>query len=250
LILVLGVRGGVGATTIATNAAWYLAETLRRHTVLLDLDLKAGDTALQLDAMPTHALWEALSHPERIDKLYLERAVKPLTERLHLLASLEPLTSGLAFDEEAAIALIEKLSIRYRFVVVDLPRGTAIGMKRLLILPHTLVVVANASLAAARDVSRWSEVLGENTAERSTIYLLNRTSPHGGLEPAEFLSASGKSPNVAIPYDRSLAEAAPLGIKAMQNCSTFRRSLTGFLRQLTGEAEQAPASLLSRILAR
>ena len=46
----LGTRGGAGATTIATNLAWSFAETYRRHTILIDLDLQEGDAALQLDA--------------------------------------------------------------------------------------------------------------------------------------------------------------------------------------------------------
>ena len=37
IVYVLGVRGGVGATTIATSLAWLLAESKRRHTVLVDL---------------------------------------------------------------------------------------------------------------------------------------------------------------------------------------------------------------------
>src|SRR5579885_10061 len=63
LIFVIGVRGGVGATTIAVNTAWSLAETRQRWVMLLDLDLQGGDAALQLDETPSHALREALDHP-------------------------------------------------------------------------------------------------------------------------------------------------------------------------------------------
>ncbi len=52
LVFILGVRGGVGATTIAVNTAWQLAETRQRWVMLLDLDLQNGDSALQLDAVP------------------------------------------------------------------------------------------------------------------------------------------------------------------------------------------------------
>ncbi len=94
LVYVLGVRGGVGATTVATSLAWSLAESKRRHTVLVDLGLQTGDAALQLDAVPNHALCDALGHPERVDKLLLERGLKHITDRLSLFASLEPLELG------------------------------------------------------------------------------------------------------------------------------------------------------------
>ena len=93
LVFVVGVRGGVGATTIATNLSWYMAESKRRDTMLVDLDLQKGDAALQLDVTPNHALREALDHPERVDKFFLERAIKHVTEHLDILASLEPLSS-------------------------------------------------------------------------------------------------------------------------------------------------------------
>jgi len=42
---ITGVRGGVGATTIAVNLAWHFGVNMRRHTVLLDPDTHLGATA-------------------------------------------------------------------------------------------------------------------------------------------------------------------------------------------------------------
>ncbi len=100
LVFVMGVRGGCGASTLATLTAWNLAEIRRRRTLLLDLDLQDGDVALQLDVSPNHALCEALEHPERVDKLFLDRAVKHVTERLDILASLESLGASVLLEEE------------------------------------------------------------------------------------------------------------------------------------------------------
>ena len=130
LTFMLGVRGGVGSTTIAVNAAWNLAEGRRRRTLLLDLDLLAGDAALQLDSAPSHALREALEHPERVDELYLERAVTRVSDRLTMLASLEPLNEPVAPDEAAVLSLMEKLQRRYRYVFVDLPGASVICARR------------------------------------------------------------------------------------------------------------------------
>jgi len=46
---VIGVRGGVGASTIATSLAWLLGEKAHRSTALLDLDVHFGTGALSLD---------------------------------------------------------------------------------------------------------------------------------------------------------------------------------------------------------
>jgi hypothetical protein len=61
LVFVVGVRGGVGVTTIATSLAWYFAEIRQRGVLLLDLDLHAGDAALQL-ADRADARWDPPRH--------------------------------------------------------------------------------------------------------------------------------------------------------------------------------------------
>ena len=121
LILVLGVHGGVGTTTVAVQTAWHLAEARERRVLLLDLNLQTGDAALQLDTAPSHALREAFEHPERIDDLFLERGVAKVTPRLGLLAALEPLTEHIMPAEEAALQLLAELLRRYRYVIVDFP---------------------------------------------------------------------------------------------------------------------------------
>jgi len=247
LVFVLGVRGGSGATTIATNMAWCLAETNRRHTVLVDLDLQKGDAALQLDAAPNHTLFEALDHPDRVDKLFLERGVKHVTDRLDLFASLEPLNAPADITEEAFLWLLDKLLPRYRFTVAEVPPAAAIRMTWALRLPSTCVLVSPPSLAGARDMARWSEIIGPNTAERHTLHVLNRPIAHGGLSQDDFARASGKAPDAVIPYDREIAGASTLGIKAMQKCASFQRGLSRIVRDLTGEAVEKPETLLGRI---
>jgi len=247
LIYVLGTRGGAGATTIATNLAWRLAEDKRRHTILVDLDLQEGDAALQLDSQSTHALREALDHPERVDKLFLERGVKQVTDRLHLLCSLEPLDTPAELSEEAFLWLLDKLLPRYRLTIVETPPSIAVHMNWALKLSGTCLLVSAPTLAGARDMARWCEILGPNTPERHTVLVLNHPTAHGGLSPADFARASGKTPDVVIPYDREFADAASLGIKAMQKCKAFQRSLSQIVRDFTGEETEEQPSFLRRI---
>ena len=72
---VIGVRGGVGASTIATSLAWLLGEKAGRSTALLDLDDHFGTGALALDLEPGRGLTDAIENPSRIDGLFIERAM-------------------------------------------------------------------------------------------------------------------------------------------------------------------------------
>ena len=252
LMFVVGVRGGCGATTLAAMAAWEMSETMRRRTLLLDLSLQCGDAALLLNTSPAYALREAFEFPERVDKLYLERATKQVTPRLDLLAALEPLTQSVEVDPGSAAMLLDKLVSRYRNVLVDLPANVAIKLKDILQIPSTCLFVSGAGLSSARDLARWYELLGPNTAERHTVHVLNHPHAHGGLSVEEFTKVCGRAPDVVVPYDRDIAVAATLGIEAMKRCKGFKRRLDPVLASLTGVAtsQKSRGSLFGKLWGR
>jgi len=247
LVFVMGVRGGVGATTIAVNAAWRLAAKGQRWVMLVDLDLQNGDAALHLDTLPGHALREALEHPERVDKLFLERGTIHTSQRLDVLASLEPLDEDITLNQDAVLSLLGKLLQRYRFVFVDLPVSSALVPGQLLHQPSTCVLVSNASLSSARELARWRECIGPNTPERRTVCVLNMKGSDGALPEAEFSRAAGQAPDIIIPYDREVAAASNLGVTATQKCASFNHGLAQLLRDLAGEWQEPPRSIFSRI---
>ena len=246
LILMLGARGGVGTTTIATALAWHLAEDLQRRVLLLDLNLHNGDAALQLDAQPSHALREALEDPNRIDELFLERGVAAVTRRLALLSGLEPLVDPLTIDEKPVTTLLRKLLQHYRYVVVDLPRELVAALPHLLHMPSTLLLVSDGGLAGARDVARWREVIGDNTADRSLLHVLNRAGAEGALPEKELLRMVPR-PDVTLRWDRRVMAGAPLGAKAVLKCGAMRDGITQLSRQLSGFAPVGPTTLWKRI---
>jgi pilus assembly protein CpaE len=250
LVFMLGVRGGVGATTLAANTAWYVSEARQRWTMLLDLDMQSGDAALLFDVAPGQALREAFERPERVDKLFLERGAIHVNKRLNLLASLEPLGSSIEGSEEALRTLLEGLLRRYRVVIVDMPATVAGYLPQILQMPSTCVLVANASLTSARDMARWRDLLGPNTRERRTLHVLNHTDAYGGLTEAEFARACGQTPEIVIAYDRDLATTANLGVKAMQKCPLFKFGMVRMLHDITGEPLEKPASIFRRIFGR
>ncbi|HVB16023.1 MAG TPA: cellulose synthase operon protein YhjQ/BcsQ [Stellaceae bacterium] len=246
LVIVLGVRGGVGATTVATNLAWYIAEIRQSGVLLLDLDLHGGDAALQLHATPTHALREALDDPERIDELFLERGVVSVGGRLGLLAGLEPLSDRLVPSEDAVQLLLQKLLTHFRYVLVDLSSEIAQSQPSLLHMPSTLLLVSDGSLTSIRDVGRWRELLGPNTPERTVVHVLNKQSAEGELPEEEMLRVI-PAPDVKIRYDRKIMNAATLGTKSVQERAAMREGMAALSLRLSGTAAEEERSLWKRI---
>jgi pilus assembly protein CpaE len=246
LVFGLGVRGGVGNTTLLVHLAWNLAQVRLRRVILIDLDLYSGDASLQLDAAPTHALREALEHPERVDQLFLERGVTHVTERLHLLASLESITTPAPWEEDGFLALLGHLLHTYHYVFVDVPTTRAPWLTRTLHLPSVCVLVSYGTLVSARDVARWREHIGPNTPERTTLHILNKSAGPGSLPLEEFERAAGKPPDIVIPYERDIAAASNLGKQGMQKSTGLQRGLALMLRHIAGEQVNAERSLFAR----
>lgn len=246
LIYFIGVRGGVGTTTIATNLAWYFAEARRRGVLLLDLDLHAGDAALQLGAEPRHALREALDEPKRIDDLFLERGVVAVTNIFSLLAGLEPLSDRVVLHEGAVFQLLQKLLAHYRYVIVDLPAEFAISAPSILQIPSAILLVSDGTLASAREVARWREFLGPAIPERSIVHVINKTGADGAL-PEDELRRVIPPPDVAIPWHRAIMKASVLGTEAVQKCNDIRTGMAELSLLLSGAVTERDQSLWKRI---
>ncbi|MEQ8166074.1 MAG: P-loop NTPase, partial [Alphaproteobacteria bacterium] len=109
LVCVIGARGGVGASTVALNTAWILAHEHGKKTALVDLDIYFGSLSLALDLEPGRGFREALENADRIDGLFIERAMVRHSENLSLLSAEEELTRGVVIDGDAVERLFEPL---------------------------------------------------------------------------------------------------------------------------------------------
>jgi pilus assembly protein CpaE len=220
--------------------------------VLLDLDLQGGDAALHLDAKPSGSLSEVLCNPDRLDQVLIERAVTRLSDRLDLLASLEPLSKAGMPEEEAVLSIIDKLRERYRYVVVDLPFWIGSRYGRLRHLPATLILVSDETLASARDTLRWREQVAsaQSDATSSILILLNKAHAAGALTDTEFENALGQKPDLVVPFDPEIAQAANLGLPAIARSYALRRALAGLFGRFSGESGEVQGSLLRRVFGR
>ena len=102
--------------------------------------------------------------------------------------------------------------------------------------PSTCILVSDAGLASARELVRWREWLGPNTSLRRTMHVLNMSGGDHGLPEKEFLRAVGQAPDVTIAYNRDIAIASNLGVKATQKCAALDRGLAKLFRMISGEA--------------
>jgi pilus assembly protein CpaE len=114
-VAVFSSKGGCGTSFIATN----LAAALDAPTVLVDLNLQAGDLSLFLGLEPKFSIADLVENRARVDDSLLKSYVVPHTSNLSLLAA--PREADLADDiePEHIFEVLELLRERYDYVVID-----------------------------------------------------------------------------------------------------------------------------------
>ncbi|WP_174273209.1 AAA family ATPase [Sphingomonas bacterium] len=251
---VIGVRGGVGATTVAVSAAWAMAESHMRNTALLDLDVHFGTGALSFDIEPGRGLTDAIENPSRIDGLFLERALVKAGTRLGVLSAEAPMHTPVTGDGGAFLQLQEELRNAFPFTVVDLPRQMLIQHPALMQGITTAIVVTELTLAATRDTIRLLSWLKSNAPSSKVLLVANKVAG-GALDEIDRKSfeASVERPiDIVVPIEAKAAvQAAKLGKPFIEvaGASKAGTALGALVDQLIGE-EAAPkqnGSLLDRL---
>src|SRR5215207_9151771 len=174
---VIGVRGGVGASTIATSLAWMFGEKARRSTALLDLDVHFGTGALALDLEPGRGLTDAIENPSRIDGLFIERAMVRANDKLSVLSAEAPINQPLLTDGSAFYQLQEEMRNAFETTVLDLPRSMLVQHSHLAHDAHVCVLVVEFTLAATRDAIRILSWLKANAPQARVSVVANRVAP-------------------------------------------------------------------------
>jgi pilus assembly protein CpaE len=210
---VIGVRGGVGASTIAASLAWLMGDKGGRSTALLDLDVHFGTGALALDLEPGRGLTDAIENPSRIDGLFIERAMVRANDKLCVLSAEAPINQPMMSDGSAFFQLQEEIRHAFEGTVVDLPRNMLVQHPHLLNDAHVVIVVVEFTLSATRDAIRILSWLKANAPHARVIVVANKMLA-GSQEVSrkDFEHSIERKVDVVLPFDAKAAtQAAKLG---------------------------------------
>ena len=210
---VVGTRGGVGASTLATSLSWLFSEEHNAPTALLDLDVHFGTGALALDLEPGRGLTDAIDNPSRIDGLFIERAMIRASDNLSILSAEAPISQPLMTDGAAFVQLEEEFRQAFEMTVIDLPRNMLINFPHLLADVNLVLLTCELTLASARDTIRILSWLKTNAAHAHPMIIANKVQPSfAEISKADFEASIERKIDFVVPYDvKAASNAAKLG---------------------------------------
>ena len=210
---VVGTRGGVGASTLATSLAYLFSSEHDSPTALLDLDIHFGTGALALDLEPGRGLTDAIDNPSRIDGLFIERAMTRANEKLSILSAEAPINQPLMTDGSAFVQLEEEFRQAFEMTVIDMPRNMLINFPHLLADVNLVMLTCELTLASARDTIRILSWLKTNAAHAHPMIVANKVqSSVAEISKADFEASIERKIDFVVPYDiKAASNAAKLG---------------------------------------
>lgn len=210
---VIGTRGGVGASTVASSLAWAFSDRMSHPTGFLDLDVHFGTGALAMDLEPGRGLTDAIDNPGRIDGLFIERAMIKANEKLSILSAEAPMSSPVLTDGTAFYQLQEEFRAAFENTVIDMPRSMLIAYPHLMQDVNVAVVVTELTLAAARDTIRVLAWLRSNAQNCKVIVVANKVQNAAvEITRKDFESTIERKIDLLVPLDpKATAQAAKLG---------------------------------------
>jgi pilus assembly protein CpaE len=195
-----------------------------------------------------------LESPERIDGLFVERAMVRASEHLFVLAAEDDIESSQAFDPAALAVLIAHLQRDFDYIVFDLPRFAARTQVALLPSPLSMVVVSDPTIAGMRDTLRLGKALRGSAPAADFRVVLNRCGvvKGGELDRKEFERDADVAVDCMIAFDVKGAAASAGAGKPLAKVaphSAAAQCLKQLSQHLSGlEAAARPRSRLMQLL--
>mgnify|MGYP000058902683 CR=1 FL=1 len=173
-----GLAGGTGATSIAVNLAWELANIEKENgprVCLLDLDLQFGTVSTYLDLPRRDAVYELLSDTDSMDNDSFTQALLTFNEKLHVLTAPAEMLPLDIVGPENIDKLIETARTNFDYVVVDMPSTLVSWTETVLHQAHVYFATMELDMRSAQNALRMIRALkSEELPYEKLRYALNR----------------------------------------------------------------------------
>ena len=228
-IAFVGTRGGVGSSTIAHNMAWAVAENFESDTILLDLDLPFGTAALDFDHEPSSGLMEALTSPERLDDVLLERLLQKHTDHLSLFTAPNMLDRDYDIADDAFDTVVDVVRGAAPNIMIDVPHNWTGWSKKILQTADEIVITATPDFASFRNMKYLLEVIGSARPNDSRPYFVyNQYDPKHSAVPVEyFVENVDLEPSLVLGWEPQLFNSAATNASPLIELNPKSKVATG-----------------------
>jgi pilus assembly protein CpaE len=254
VVAVVGARGGAGSSTIAHNIGWCIAEELHINTTIVDLDLPFGTVGLDFNDEASQGVSDALSAPERLDDVLLDRLLLKRGDHLSLFTAPAALERDYEAVPESYEAVIDAVRQTTPCVILDLPHCWTPWIKAALLAADDVVIVATPDLTSLRNAKNIIELVkGARPNDNPPRLVINQVGmpKRPEIPSKDFAETMGVDPSAILGFEPALfGQAANDGqmVIELSPKAAVSEALRRLCRALTGrsaDSVKGPASIFS-----
>jgi pilus assembly protein CpaE len=202
MIAVFSSKGGCGTSFLATN----IAACSGAPTILVDLNLQAGDLPLFLGVNPKYSFADMAENRNRLDDELIKSFATPYSSNLSLLAAPREADSADEIEPEHVFDVLQRLRECYEYVVLD-PQHTFDSITlAALDQSDEILLVLSLDIPAIRSTQRALEIFDRLGYPRKKIRIVvNRWSKQIDLDLQQVEKFLGEPVIGFVPSDYQTA---------------------------------------------
>ena len=261
IVAVHTLRGGIGCSSVATNLAIGLATLWKEPTLLIDMNMTAGQIALMLNR-PQKQTWADLAQYEKaeIDVDAVKGLIGQHESGLNFILSPQTPTDAENLHSETLSTGVSLIQTEFEYIVADLPHDFSEAALSVLDIADTIVLLIAPELASVRAAAIALNVYKQLGYDREHIKLvLNWTFEQEGLSQKKIASALRHPISLVLPFApiqfiHAINHGTPLlhhqpndPIAALLEDFAFRLSRVGHKKKRPSEPSEAWMRMATRL---
>lgn len=208
MVAVVGLKGGVGRTTLAVNMAIALRQRIDGDVILMEAHHGLSDLSLNLNLLSRHTL-ASLAQESNVDVDVLQGHLQPHASRIKVLAAPPDVSQLVELPIATWQSILNQLVEMASYVVVDTAAVADAVLSEVLTHADDIIVVTGPDLASLRSAVVLLQTLdAESNVQGRTHVVLNRAGVRGGIAEAACAKQVGEPIAMSLPDDAALATFA------------------------------------------
>jgi pilus assembly protein CpaE len=186
IITLFSPKGGVGVTTIALNLAVSIHELTNQPTILVDLDLNAGDVTTFLNLKAAYTMSDVTANIGKLDKNFLQGVITRHESGIYVLADPQKVEEAVSISAEDVKKVLRLLRTMFRYVILDTEPAYNERTRTAIEMSHLLYMVFIMSLPGIRNMQRYLNYLDNTGKVKEKIRLVvNRRLKKDEIKPED-----------------------------------------------------------------
>jgi pilus assembly protein CpaE len=200
-ISIFSPKGGVGVTTLAINLATNIYDMTKKPTILVDLDLDAGDVTTFLNLKPSYTISDVTVNITRLDKSFLKGVVTKHESGIYVLAEPQKVEEAVSVSAQDLRKVINLLKTMFSYIIIDNAPSldertiTAIEMSDRVYLTFVL------SLPGIKNIQRYLNYFDKTGAKKKLKLVVSRYMKRGDIKIEDAEKVLNFPISWAIPND-------------------------------------------------